>query len=249
MDYVEQRLFRYYPEDFGALPVRVVHMDLIFDVYDGHTRVVSALTAESLDAPLSSLALNARDLAILRVECAEYPVTHTYDRKAAILTVAFETPVPPRTRFTLETETICRPSSHVLEGLYYDGLCPGGPPTQITQCQQWGFQRLVPCLDDMTAKCTYTTTIIADNGYTNTISNGDPVGPRIPCAPGRSIQRYENTTTPMAPYLFFLGVGCYDAYRREFDTPTAGRSRWNSSQNPAPIPKGRSGRSISSRTP
>ena len=219
MDYVEQRLFRYYPEDFGALPVRVVHMDLIFDVYDGHTRVVSALTAESLDAPLSSLALNARDLAILRVECAESPVTHTYDRKAAILTVAFETPVPPRTRFTLETETICRPSSHVLEGLYYDGLCPGGPPTQITQCQQWGFQRLVPCLDDMTAKCTYTTTIIADNGYTNTISNGDPVGPRIPCAPGRSIQRYENTTTPMAPYLFFLGVGCYDAYRREFEYP------------------------------
>jgi hypothetical protein len=43
-----QRLFRYYPEDFGALPVRVVHMDLTFDVYDGHTRVVSALTARPL---------------------------------------------------------------------------------------------------------------------------------------------------------------------------------------------------------
>ncbi|KDE56301.1 M1 family metallopeptidase [Methanoculleus sp. MH98A] len=215
----EQRLFRYYPEDFAALPVRVVHMDLVFDVYDGHTRVVSALTAETFDAPLASLALNARDLDILRVESGGYAVTHTYDRNAALLTVAFDPPVPPRTRFTLDTETICRPSSHVLEGLYYDGLRPGGPPTQITQCQQWGFQRLVPCLDDMTAKCTYTTAIVADSGYTNTISNGDPIGPRIPCAPGRSVQRYENTRTPMAPYLFFLGVGCYDTYRREFEYP------------------------------
>ncbi|BBL69325.1 M1 family metallopeptidase [Methanoculleus chikugoensis] len=215
----ERRLFRYYPEDFGALPVRVVHMDLVFDVYDGHTRVVSALTAETLDAPLSSLSLNARDLDILRVESAGYAVTHTYDRDAATLTVAFDPPVPPRAQFTLDTETICRPSTHVLEGLYYDGRCPGGPPTQITQCQQWGFQRLVPCLDDMTAKCTYTTTIVADNGYTATISNGDPAGARIPCAPGRSVQRYENTRTPMAPYLFFLGMGCYDTHRREFEYP------------------------------
>ncbi len=215
----QERLFRYYPGDFGALPVRVVHMDLAFDIYDSHTRVVSALTAETLDAPLASLALNARDLDILRVECAGYAVTYTYDRGAAVLTVAFDPPVPPRARFTLDTETICRPSSHVLEGLYYDGACPAGPPTQITQCQQWGFQRLVPCLDDMTAKCTYTTAIVADDGYTNLISNGDPAGPRYSLGPGRSVQEYENTTTPMAPYLFFLGVGCYDTYRREFEYP------------------------------
>jgi aminopeptidase N len=214
-----RRLFRYYPEDFGALPVRVVHMDLAFDVYDGHTRVVSALTADTPNTPLASLALNARDLDILRVACAGYETAYRYDRGNAVLTVTFDPPVPPRTRFTLETETICRPSSHVLEGLYYDGACPGGAPTQITQCQQWGFQRLVPCLDDMTAKCTYRTVIVADDGYTNTISNGDPAGPRIPCGPGRSVQEYRNTTTPMAPYLFFLGVGCYDTFRREFEYP------------------------------
>ncbi|MCM2464809.1 DUF3458 domain-containing protein [Methanoculleus sp. CWC-02] len=194
-------------------------MDLAFDVYDGHTRVVSAFTAETLDAPLASLALNARDLDILRVTCAGYAVTYTYDRSAAALTVAFDPPVPPRTRFTLDTETICRPSSHVLEGLYYDGACPAGPPTQITQCQQWGFQRLVPCLDDMTAKCTYTTAIVADDGYTNLISNGDPAGPRYYPGLGRSVQEYRSITTPMAPYLFFLGVGCYDTHRREFEYP------------------------------
>lgn len=234
----ERRLFRYYPEDFGALPVRVVHMDLVFDVYDGHTRVVSALTAATLDAPLPSLTLNARDLYILRVEAAGYAVTHTYDRSAATLTVTFDPPVPPRTEFTLETETICRPSTHILEGLYYDGFCHGGPPTQITQCQQWGFQRLVPCLDDMTAKCTYTTTIIADAGYTTTISNGDPAGPRIPCAPGRSMQRYENTRTPMAPYLFFLGVGCYDTYRRELEYPDGRTFTLELLAKPGSDPKG-----------
>lgn len=215
----QERLFRYYPGDFGALPVRVVHMDLTFDVYDGHTRVVSAFTAETLEKPLASLALNARDLEILRVACTGYTVAHTYDRSAALLTVDFEPPVPPRTRFTLDTETICRPSSHVLEGLYYDGACPAGQPAQITQCQQWGFQRLVPCLDDMTAKCTYTTTIVADAGYTNLISNGDPAGPGYSPVPGRAVRKYENTTTPMAPYLFFLGVGCYDTYRREIEYP------------------------------
>ncbi len=213
------RLFRYYPEDFGVLTVKVVHMNLAFDVYVDHTRVVSALTAETLDAPIASLALNARDLDILRVACDGHSIAHAYDRGAAILTVTFDPPVPPRTRFTLDTETICRPSSHTLEGLYYDGSCPGGPPVQITQCQQWGFQRLVPCLDDMTAKCTYTTTIAADDGYTNILSNGDPAGPRYLVAPGRSVQEYRNTTTPMAPYLFFLGVGCYDTHRREFEYP------------------------------
>jgi aminopeptidase N len=213
------RLFRYYPEDFGALPVRVIHMDLTFDVYDGHTRVVSALTAETLDAPLASLALNARDLDILNITSEGYAVAHTYDRSAAVLTVTFNPPVTPRTRFTLKTETVCRPSSHVLEGLYYDGSCPAGLPTQITQCQQWGFQRLVPCLDDMTAKCTYTTAIVADDRYTNLISNGDPAGPRYSLGHGRSVQEYRNTTTPMAPYLFFFGVGCYETHQREFEYP------------------------------
>ena len=217
------RLFRYYPEDFGALTVKVVHMDLTFDVYSDHTQVISALTGETLDAPLASLALNARDLDILHVACDGHSVAHIYDRGTAILTVTFDPPIPPQTRFTLNTETTCRPSSHVLEGLYYDGSCPRGPPVQITQCQQWGFQRLVPCLDDMAAKCTYTTAIIADDRYTNILSNGDPTGPRRPIGPGRSIQEYRNTTTPMAPYLFFLGVGCYDTRRREFEYPDGRR--------------------------
>ncbi len=127
--------------------------------------------------------------------------------------------MPPRTRFTITTETICRPTRHVLEGLYYDETPPGAPPTQITQCQQWGFQRLVPCLDDMTAKCTYTTTIVADYNYTNMITNGDPAGPRVYLGLNRSTVAYANMKTPMPPYLFFLGVGTYATFRREVEYP------------------------------
>ncbi len=212
-------LYKYRPADFGVLPVAVIHMDLTFDVYDGHTRVVSHLTAETLDSPLSVLDLNARDLDILHVACDEYGIASAYNRDAAILSITFEPPVPPRTRFTITTETICRPSHHVLEGLYYDETPPGAPPTQITQCQQWGFQRLVPCLDDMTAKCTYETTIVADCGYSNIITNGDVACDRTCVGLNRSSIRYLNNRTPMAPYLFFLGVGTYDTFRREVEYP------------------------------
>ena len=47
------RLFRYYKDDFGKIPVRVIHMDLIFDVFDDHTKVTSDLHAESLEHLLS----------------------------------------------------------------------------------------------------------------------------------------------------------------------------------------------------
>ena len=42
------REFKYYPEDFGDLPVKVMHMDLDFDVYDDHTIVESTLHFKSL---------------------------------------------------------------------------------------------------------------------------------------------------------------------------------------------------------
>jgi aminopeptidase N len=213
------RLFRYYPEDFGDLSVRVIHMDLLFDVYDDHTRAVSRLTAVVLDQPITKLVLNAQDLEILSVSCDTRNVTTEYDRNRHLLTIAWDIPLPPRTRFTITTETICRPSDHILEGLYYDRTPEGSPPTQVTQCQQWGFQRLVPCIDDMTAKCTYTTTIIADSRYSRIITNGDVIEPRHPAGNGRDRITYDNSRTPMAPYLFFLGVGTYDTFTREFEYP------------------------------
>ena len=209
------RLFRYYKDDFGKIPVRVIHMDLIFDVFDDHTKVTSDLHAESHGCLLFDLALNAKNLEILTVTCPGHDCSYEYDPQKSILMIRFGEPVAPRTRFIIHTETICRPTKNLLEGLYFDETPPGAPPQQITQCQQWGFQRLVPCIDDMTAKCTYSTTIIGDERYTNLITNGNVISPRRAAGDGRVKITYENMITPMAPYLFFLGCGTYATFSQE----------------------------------
>lgn len=219
---MKNRLYKYYPEDFGELTVDVLHMNLVFDVYDDRTNVKSVLRMRTKDAPIEKLELNCRDLEIRAVSCIQCEVSYRYRKDDAILEIYFREEIPPHTEVAVITDTVCRPTKNILEGLYYDETPAGAPPQQITQCQQWGFQRIVPCIDDMTAKCTYTTTIIADSRYTNLITNGDVVVERHTVKPGRDKIVYDNSVTPMAPYLFFLGVGTYATFKREFEYPDGG---------------------------
>ena len=160
---MKNRLYKYYPEDFGELTVDVLHMDLVFDVYDDRTNVKSVLRVRTRDAPIEKLELNCRDLEIRAVSCIQSEVSYRYRKDDAILEINFREVIPPHTEVAVITDTVCRPTKNILEGLYYDETPAGAPPQQITQCQQWGFQRIVPCIDDMTAKCTYKTAIIADS--------------------------------------------------------------------------------------
>lgn len=216
------KLCKYYPEDFGELTVDVLHMDLVFDVYEERTNVKSVLRVRTKDKPIEKLDLNCRDLEIRAVSCLQCEATYRYRKDDGILEIIFGEEIPPQTEIAIVTDTVCRPTKHVLEGLYYDETPAGAPPQQITQCQQWGFQRLVPCIDDMTAKCTYRTTIIADSRYTNMISNGDIVVERHTVKEGRDKIVYDNSVTPMATYLFFLGVGTYCTFTRELEYPDGG---------------------------
>ena len=219
---MKNRLYKYYPEDFGELTVDVLNMDLVFDVYDDRTNVKSVLRVRTKDAPIEKLELNCRDLEIRAVSCIQYEVSYRYRKDDAILEINFREEIPPHTEVAVITDTVCRPTKNILEGLYYDETPAGAPPQQITQCQQWGFQRIVPCIDDMAAKCTYKTAIIADSRYTNLITNGDVVVERHTVKPGRDKIVYDNSVTPMATYLFFLGVGTYATFKREFEYPDGG---------------------------
>ena len=219
---MKNRLYKYYPEDFGELTVDVLHMDLVFDVYEDRTNVKSVLRIKTRDAPVEKLELNCRDLEIRAVSCIQCEVSYRYRKDDAILEIDFRDVIPPHTEVAVITDTVCRPTKNILEGLYYDETPAGAPPQQITQCQQWGFQRIVPCIDDMTAKCTYKTAIIADSRYTNLITNGDVVVERHTVKPGRDKIVYDNSVTPMATYLFFLGVGTYSTFTREFEYPDGG---------------------------
>lgn len=239
---ISEREFKYYPDDFGKLPVQVEHFNLFFDVFDDHSVVSSDMTMTVAVDALHTFALDAKNLEILEVALydkvkgkgahqktvGKKTIPFHYDKDADKLHITLPEPLKKGTTFTLFTKTSTKPTKNILEGLYYDETPAGAPPTQITQCQQWGFQRLVPCFDDMTAKCTYTTTIVADARYTNVISNGD-IAPeyhakngivqRKDVEQGRSMICYYNHTTPMAPYLFFLGVGTYTTFKKEFEYP------------------------------
>src|SRR5512139_3431388 len=118
------RLFRYYKEDFGKIPVSVIHMDLIFDVFDDHTKVLSDLHAESRDSPVPEIVLNAKNLEVITVNCPGHECSHEYNVAESKLTIRFKDPVLPRTRFILHSETICHPTKNILEGLYYDETPP-----------------------------------------------------------------------------------------------------------------------------
>lgn len=194
-------------------------MNLAFDVYDDRTSVKSLLRIRTRDGPLEKLELNCRDLEVRAVSCIQSEVSYRYRKDDAILEINFMDVIPPQTEIAIVTETVCRPTKNILEGLYYDETPAGAPPQQITQCQQWGFQRIVPCIDDMCAKCTYRTTIIADSRYTNLITNGDVAVERQTVKQGRDKIVYDNSITPMATYLFFLGVGTYATFKREFEYP------------------------------
>src|SRR3989338_1357523 len=239
---VLEREFKYYPEDFGKLPIKVEHFNLFFNIFDDHSVVTSDMTMVVAADSLHKFALDAKNLEVAEValydavkgkeahnnNVSKKPVVYHYDKDADKLHITLPIPLKKGTTFTLFTKTITKQTNNVLEGVYYDETPEGCPPTQITQCQQWGFQRLVPCFDDMTAKCTYTTTVVADSRYTNVISNGD-VAPgyhskegvvqRKDVGHGRSMLCYHNHTTPMAPYLFFLGVGTYSTFKKEFEYP------------------------------
>ncbi len=213
-----EREFRYYPDDFAKLPVKVLYMDLVFDMFETQTKTSSKLRARAFE-DLSELKLDAKNLEILSVSCDKSKTTFNYDKENSKLIVKFEEKIPSGEEFVISTETICHPTKNILEGLYYDETINGNPPQMITQCQQWGFQRLVPCIDDMAAKTTFTTKIIADSRYTHLISNGDVIVPRKDLGNGRSEIVYENKKVPMATYLFFLGVGTFDSYKKEVEYP------------------------------
>ncbi|MCA9478161.1 MAG: M1 family metallopeptidase [Nanoarchaeota archaeon] len=213
-----EREFKYYRDSFAQLPVTVHHMDLDFDVYEDHVDANTALHVTPKQ-PISQLDLNADSLEIHEVSCDQHEVSFEYEKEQKMLHVKFDKEIPSGERIIIRTKSTCKPTKNILEGVYFDETPHGCPCTMITQCQQWGFQRIVPCIDDMSAKCTYHTTIKGDKRYTNIITNGDPKQLMKDMGDGRVECMYDNTVTPMATYLFFMGLGTYATFKKEFRYP------------------------------
>ncbi len=222
--------YKYLLSDFVPPPAQLKHMDIALsfgtDTVDGENTL--SLVARRA---LSSIDFDAQDLEVFAVERIAYdgsstPLEHVMDLEARKLRVTLDKPVAKGEAFKIHTRVRCRPSETKLEGIYLDATPEGAPQQFMSQCQQWGFQRILPVFDDCAAKCTYRTTIEADARYTHLISNGDidrttnPSGhpEPVPGNPSRQRVTYVNNV-PMAPYLFIVAVGTWDSISGEVVTP------------------------------
>ena len=265
--------YRFTRADFGPLSFIPLHYDLLFDIVESHVRVISKQTyLYTGNEKTNLLKLNSHDLKVEYVGLfethnklgkppvgldAKIPnfVEHVASQKdlkeiefdlnndERILSVKLPKDVESGDELVIKTISTCYPNDRVLEGIYFDYTPPGAPQTKITQCQQYGFQRIVPCVDSMVSKTFYTTTIIADKRYTNLVTNGDPApdfidqntkeirykaigeafgeeeGKQFSNEPERKVIRFYNHKVNMAPYLFFLGVGTYEVFKRIVEYP------------------------------
>lgn len=226
--------FKYNHSDFGPLPVRLEHCDIqlnfVADRVEGE--IVLRMTALQ---ELDKLVLDAKDLDIREVTSPDdegRSLSYEYDRAAGKLVAELPARVQPGNAFNVRVCCACVPSDRILEGIYKDTTPDGCPQQYVSQCQQWGFQRILPILDDCRAKCTMSTTLEADAAYTHLISNGNisrslnPAGKPIP-KPGdsaRQVITYENFV-PMAPYLFVVCVGTWDVLEDEVLYPSGKQVR------------------------
>lgn len=201
--------FKYMRKDFGQLKLKLEHMDIIIKFLEDKVEVENQLQLMAL-VDSENIELNAKELEINRIDEDGTDLTFDYDKD--ILTI--KRPMKKDEKVKIRTMTTCHPSDNVLEGIYRDTTPIGAPQQYMSQCQQWGFQRIMPVIDDCRAKCTMKTTLIGDSRYTHMISNGDickdsnPDGK--PVVEG-NIQKitYVNDI-PMAPYLFLACAGTWD---------------------------------------
>eukprot|EP00468_Gymnochlora_sp_CCMP2014_P007526 CAMPEP_0167761716 /NCGR_PEP_ID=MMETSP0110_2-20121227/12336_1 /TAXON_ID=629695 /ORGANISM="Gymnochlora sp., Strain CCMP2014" /LENGTH=1000 /DNA_ID=CAMNT_0007648449 /DNA_START=1 /DNA_END=3003 /DNA_ORIENTATION=+ len=240
-----------------------MHLDLHFDVRDERVIVTQNLSLKNVSSKaVTSVALDAKRLVDVKIQMyqkftplgeskstpLDFPghVASFQDLKEVksidigkeSITVELGATIDPGKEFVLKTINTVIPTANILEGIYYDFTLKGMPKTMITQCQQYGFQRICPAIDRMSAKAFFTTTIVADERYTNMISNGDlapgffklsSTGEKVPVfikekdgdskLPSRKVIKYYNHKVNMASYLFFFGVGIYETYTKTLEYP------------------------------
>jgi aminopeptidase N len=220
-----ERKYKYLREDFGELPVQLEHLTIYLNFLDDRVEAANCLRMTAA-RDLDRIVLDACDLEIESVQwcsgpdSAGAPLRYDYLTGQNRLIVFLPRKISGGETFFVRTRTVCHPSDFVLEGIYKDVTPPGAPQQYMSQCQQWGFQRIMPIFDDCRAKCTMRTTLEGDAAYTHLISNGDidpetnpdlvPV--RKPGRPGRQFITFNNAI-PMPPYLFIACAGTWDVLR------------------------------------
>jgi len=139
-----------YLSDYTPIPFDVIKCDLVFDIFDTHTRVCNTMVIQS-PGENGTLVLNGEHLQLEMLTCNDRRV----DDYACDETSLTLTNLPKN--FTLEITTTIYPHQNTqLEGLYHsaDMFC--------TQNEPEGFRRITYFLDRPDVMTVFTTKIIAD---------------------------------------------------------------------------------------
>lgn len=190
-----------YLKDYRPPEYLIDHVDLIFELEEESTRVVSRLAIRrnpKLESRPSALVLDGERLVLESIRLdgrdldeAEYNVSE----EALVL------PSVPDRPFLVEiTNRIDPKGNTALEGLYLSNgmFC--------TQCEAQGFRRITYFIDRPDVMATYTTTLIADRDrYPVLLSNGNPVS-RGELGDGRHWMKWEDPFRKPC-YLFALVAG------------------------------------------
>lgn len=231
--------FRFKRSEVSLPDAQLNHLEIALSFFENHVDGTATLTLTSRE-PLSVLRLDARDLEVFEVafmgelpagaQPVARPCQYQVDAVNHKLVIVLPQALPAGASFQIFTRCRCVPSDSLLEGIYRDVTPPGAPQQFMSQCQQWGFQRILPVIDDCTAKCTFRTTLEGDARYTHLISNGDvdraanPAGRPVPKPgnPARQVITFVNNV-PMAPYLFIACAGTWDVLDDEVRYPDGRR--------------------------
>lgn len=151
-----------YLSDYTPSPFEILKCDLVFDIFDTHTRVCNTMVMQS-PGENGTLVLNGEHLQLEMLTCNGRKV----DDYACDETSLTLTNLPKN--FTLEITTTIYPHQNTqLEGLYHsaDMFC--------TQNEPEGFRRITYFLDRPDVMTVFTTKIIADKKSASVLlSNGN----------------------------------------------------------------------------
>ena len=157
-----------YLKEYQEPDFLINHVDLVFELGEEKTRVLSSLQLKKrLSNESAPLVLMGENLELGKVKIDNSMLaSNAYKVTETRLTI-FDVP----DTFTLEIETFIKPQENFsLEGLYKSS------GNYCTQCEAEGFRKITYFLDRPDVMALFTTTIIADKKkYPVLLSNGNPV--------------------------------------------------------------------------
>ena len=153
-----------YLKDYTPYPFAIEHLDLLFQIHDGHTEVTALSHVKRLEHNTQEMFLNGEDMELLSVSVDGKEI-NDYRKDAQGLYVPC-----PGDSFTLEIKTRIKPEENTrLEGLYKSG------DTYCTQCEAEGFRRITFYPDRPDVMTTFTTRIEADKKFPVLLGNGNRI--------------------------------------------------------------------------